>query len=193
MKSVSTHISLLTALAETRNDAAWADFVVRYGDLIRSVARRQGISGADQEDVLQDVLTALTSSMKRFEYDPNKGRFRSFLQTVTKRTIFARFRQNKRAGTQLSFDENTDAATDDFNTVWEDEWRQYHMRQAMEFAHRTASQSDLAAFRAYVIEGRSPREVAAALEMSVDSVYQAKSRLLKLIRDQVTAQIDEEG
>jgi len=143
--------------------------------------------------VLQDVLLALSKSMHGFEYNTERGRFRGYLKTITLRMIFLRFRQKKRQGTQETLEDFVGARDENFEIVWEDEWRQYHLRQAMAYAQQIASDSDVAAFRAYVIEGRDANEVADALGMSIERVYQAKSRLFKLIRGRVAEQIEEEG
>ncbi|MEM9082104.1 MAG: sigma-70 family RNA polymerase sigma factor [Planctomycetota bacterium] len=193
MKSASTQIALLQALRAPENEVAWADFVERYGELIRGFSRRQGLSAEDQEDVLQDVLVALSNSMRGFEYDSERGRFRGYLKTITLRMIFSRFRQRKRQGAQEPLADWLGAHDDSLEAVWEDEWRQYHLRQAMTYVEQVASDSDVAAFRAYVIENRDAEEVADALGMSIDRVYQAKSKLFKLIRRQVAEQIEEEG
>ena len=189
----TTHVSLLRALGMPESDAAWADFVERYADLIRGVARRRGLGEADQEDVLQDVLAQLARAMERFEYDPDRGRFRSYLRTITLRVIFAKFRQRHRAGTQQAFDDDAASHDDELGAAWEDEWRRHHLRRGLAYAQSIASESDLAAFRAYAIEGLPPARVAEAIGLTIDQVYQAKTRILKIIRDKVRVQIDEEG
>ncbi|MEM7622619.1 MAG: sigma-70 family RNA polymerase sigma factor [Planctomycetota bacterium] len=195
MPSNSTHVTLLRALASSESEVVWAEFVDRYGELIRGFARRQGLSTEDREDVLQDVLLALTQAIKQFEYDPAKGRFRSYLKTITLRAIFARHRKAKRSeprGQELIAD--ADSPVDDqLDADWEDEWRLHHLRRGMLHAQHVASDSDLAAFRAFAIEARPSEEVAGALRISVDQVYQAKSRVLRLIRESVREQIEAEG
>ncbi len=49
------------------------------------------------------------------------------------------------------------------------------------------------AFDAYAVAGRDVRETADALDMSVDQVYQAKSRILKRLGRLVEQQTLEEG
>ena len=77
--------------------------------------------------------------------------------------------------------------------AWEDEWREYHLRQAMRTVEVEFNAADRAAFDAYVLEGRDAREVAASLDLSVDQVYQAKSRILKRLSVLVEQQVSEEG
>ena len=193
MRSTSTHITLLRALHGDQRDAAWEAFVDRYGELIRTMARRQGLHDQDAEDVLQDVLLTLSRTLPGFEYDPAQGRFRSFLKTIVVRTVFARFRQKRRASTQEALETLMPGSVPGFDEQWEDEWRQYHLRRAMQRATAESNESDVAAFRAYAVEQRSANEVSEALGISIDRVYQAKSRVLARVKELVAEQIDEEG
>jgi DNA-directed RNA polymerase specialized sigma24 family protein len=42
----------------------------------------------------------------------------------------------------------------------------------------------------YVVEDRSPQDVAAELEMSVEAVYQAKSRVLRRLRRELEGMME---
>lgn len=83
-----THASLLARLTADADPMVWGEFLDRYGELIQSFARRQNLQAADRDDVVQDVLVALTQNMPRFTYDQSRGKFRSYLKTITLRAIF---------------------------------------------------------------------------------------------------------
>ncbi|MEZ6319100.1 MAG: sigma-70 family RNA polymerase sigma factor [Phycisphaerales bacterium] len=191
----TTHITLLGKLGEDHNPAAWDEFCDRYGELIRSFARRQGLQAADCDDVLQDVLIALSGSMRRFEYDPGKGKFRSYLKTIALRAIYKKFRQKQRPGWQGPTGESPEPAGTDPETEqrWEEEWRHHHLRQAMRTIDAEFSDSDRAAFRLYALGNRGAKETAEALGISVDSVYQAKSRIMARLTALVETQVKDEG
>ena len=195
MRAYTTHITLLDRLKDEHAHSAWDEFCERYGDLIRSFARREGLQASDCDDVLQEVLVALTGSMRRFEYDPELGKFRSYLKTITLRAIFKRFRQKQRVGEQAPHDEAARGAAADPETDarWEDEWRQYHLRQAMGTIEAEFGESDRAAFRLYALSQRSAPETAEALGLSVDQVYQAKSRIMARLAKVIESQIADEG
>lgn len=187
----TTHISLLARLGEGADPLAWAEFCHRYGELIRNFARSRNLQPADCDDVLQDVLMALTRSMPGFEYDPSRGKFRSYLKTVTLHAIFARSRQNHG---QVPLQEvEAAAARPDIESSWDEQWRQYHLRQAMSRVEAEFNESDLAAFAQYALNGRSAKDTAGALGLSLDQVYQAKSRILKRLSTLIDEQVEEEG
>jgi len=77
--------------------------------------------------------------------------------------------------------------------AWEEEWRDHHLRLAMRTIAVEFDQQYRAAFQAYALDGRDARETANMLGMSVDGVYQCKSRILKRIGELIEQQIQEEG
>jgi RNA polymerase sigma-70 factor (ECF subfamily) len=191
----TTHITLLQRLSRGDDPEAWREFNARYGELIRSFARRRGLQASDCDDLVQEVLLALNGSMPAFQYDPARGRFRGYLKTIAVRCISRKLCQ-KRGATGQEQVENAaagDLADPAAEEHWEAEWRQYHLRTAMRTIRAEFNESDLAAFEAYAGHGRDAANVAASLGVSVDAVYQAKSRILKRLRDLIAQQAGEEG
>jgi RNA polymerase sigma-70 factor (ECF subfamily) len=191
----TTHGSFLLRLKDYGDSTAWREFNERYGELIRGFARRRGLQPSDCDDVCQDVLLSLTNVMPSFSYDPSRGKFRSYLKTATLRAIFKRNRQNAGEVNLEDIESATRAAeTDDVvEEAWEAEWRQYHLRQAMRTIEVEFNRPDRQAFQRYAVEGVGAQETAEALELSVDQVYQAKSRVTKRLAELIELQVHEEG
>lgn len=190
----TTHSALLLQLAEDDNSAAWQEFCVRYGDLIRGVARQHGLQAADADDVLQDVLVSLNKAMRNFSYDRERGRFRSYLRTMTIHALYARLRQKRGEAALPVWRSDTEPVEDDaFAAVWETEWRQYHLRQAMRTIEAEFNEPARVAFARYGIDGEDVQTVAHDLGLSRELVYQIKSRVLRRLGELVAQQIDEEG
>lgn len=191
----TTRASLLARLADSSDELAWQEFHRLYAGLISRVAARQGLQDADVEDVVQTVLLKLAKAMPEFEYDRAKGRFRGFLKTIAMREIVDRFRQKGRGPNVLVSAEALGgvAADADADRIWEEEWRTYHVQQAMRTIEVEFSEKDRMAFEQYANQGRSPQETADSLQISVDHVYRAKSRILARLSELVAVQIEEEG
>lgn len=191
----TTHATLLARLAEGVDPAAWCEFHDRYADLLRGYARRYGLQPADCDDATQEILMALAKSVGQFRYDPSRGKFRSYLKTVAVRTIFRIIRQKKGADVlELTGEEIENAADGPLEEDWwEEEWRQYHVRLAMRRLESEFSEKDRMAFSQYAVKGQPASETAAELGLSVDQVYQAKSRILQRLSDLIARQIEEEG
>jgi RNA polymerase sigma factor (sigma-70 family) len=78
-----TSTTLLGRLALFPLDqAAWEEFVKRYGPSVLGWCRRWGAQEADALDVAQVVLSKLAVQLRHFAYDPS-GSFRSWLRAVT--------------------------------------------------------------------------------------------------------------
>jgi RNA polymerase sigma-70 factor (ECF subfamily) len=191
----TTHATLLTRLADSLDPAAWREFHGRYADLLRGFARRRGLQPADCDDVTQNVLLSLTRSMGKFSYDPARGKFRAYLKTLALHEIFRFLRQRSRQRALGSLDEEAGRAAADpaVEAQWEEEWRQYHLRRAMARLENEFSERDRMAFAQYAVEGRPVADTAAALGMSADQVYQAKSRILKRLGGMIAEQVEDEG
>jgi RNA polymerase sigma-70 factor (ECF subfamily) len=92
-----TRQSLLLRVRDQADQDAWAEFDRLYRQLIIAVARKRGLQAEDADNLAQDVLFKVTKAMPRFEYDPKgKGRFRSWLFTITYREIVSHQRKQKR-------------------------------------------------------------------------------------------------
>lgn len=197
MLGQTTHITLLQRLSSKRgaDPDSWTAFCDRYGDLIRGYARRRGLQPADCDDVVQDVLLALTKSLPGFTYDPSKGRFRAYLHTMVAHAIQRRWFQKRG---ERPLDDSaasfiSDGGDGDGEAQWESEWRQHHLRVAMKTIAAEFNAADRAAFEAYAIEGRDVQATARELEMTPEQVYQAKSRILRRLGEVVQQQVQEEG
>ncbi len=189
----TTHTTLIARLSQGADPLAWHEFCDRYGKLILGFAHRHGLQPADCDDVLQDVLKSLTQSMPGFQYDPAKGRFRSYLKTVVMHAISRRACQNR---PEMPLDNNgpcADPAGSVAEQMWEAEWRQYHLRQAMRTIAEDFGATTRAAFERYVLAGEDAHQTAESLGLSVDQVYQAKSRILRRLCRIIRDQVQEEG
>lgn len=191
----STHVSLLQSLATGPQSPSWAQFCEQYGELIRGFARRQGVQQTDCDDVLQDVLVNLTSALPNFQYDPARGRFRGYLKTITLHVIIKR---RTRGGARLRPAElDTQVADasrdDDIDATWEAEWRSHHVRQAMRVIDAEFNELDRQAFQHYAVNGNDPQSTAKALDISIDRVYQAKSRITRRLSELIEVQVAAEG
>jgi len=68
------------------DEAAWNEFVNRYGPRVLKWCRAYGLQDADAVDVSQSVLTILSVRLRRFEYDRSRS-FRTYLRIVVRRAV----------------------------------------------------------------------------------------------------------
>jgi RNA polymerase sigma-70 factor (ECF subfamily) len=138
-------------------------------------------------------MLSLSKAMPAFRYDPAKGKFRSYLKTVVLHAASKKACQNKPALRLSDVGSQALPGDGDEEALWEAQWRQYHLRRALRTVESEYSHPDRQAFERYALNGEEAREVAEALGMSVNQVYQAKSRIARRIGELVQAQVEEEG
>jgi len=67
-----------------------------YRPGIVACCRAQGLQQADAEDVTQAILLRLWDALRSFDYDPERGKFRSYLAQVVRNAVTDHFRQRER-------------------------------------------------------------------------------------------------
>lgn len=129
----STSSSLLLRLRRPGEAAAWQRFIDLYTPLLYYWACRTGFAGQDAADLVQDVFVTLLQKLPQFEYQPGKGRFRSWLRTVTENRwrdlLRKRAAAPKNAG--LAVIENA-AVPDDASALWEKEYLEQLVARAVQ-------------------------------------------------------------
>src|SRR5262249_46229515 len=105
-----TSPSLLERLGRDPADAAaWEEFVRQYRPRIHAWCDEWGVQGADADDVAQEVLAGLLTTMREFRYDPKRS-FRAWLKTVTRHTWINLVAKHRRGHGEL--DSPLDAVLD---------------------------------------------------------------------------------
>lgn len=189
-----TRATLLVRLRDVRDERAWEEFVEIYAPLVYRYARRRGLQDADAADVTQDVLRAAARTMPAFEYDPTRGRFRSWLFTVARNEITDLLaRAGRGAGDtavrELLGNQPGRAAADE--DTWEREYEQRLFQWAAERVRAGFQESTWQAFWKTAVERESPQAVAERLGISVGAVYIAKSRVTAQLKAEVERQLGE--
>jgi RNA polymerase sigma-70 factor (ECF subfamily) len=185
----TTQVSLLERLRQPNEQAAWEHFVQLYTPLLCQWARRLGFQGQDEPDLVQDIFAILVRKLPEFRYDPQK-RFRGWLWTVAANKARERRRQAA-LPVQASEDSLNDLpARDDTEAVSEAEYREYLVRRALELMQAEFEPTTWKAFWECVTAERPAADVAAELSISIDSVYAAKSRVLRRLRRELEGLLD---
>jgi len=187
---LKTSLTLLGRLRrDPKDQAAWSEFVARYGPRILQWCRGWGLQESDAQDVTQDVLLKLNGLMARFVYDPS-GSFRGWLKTLAHHAWrdLADERRRSRLGVgDRSVSELVGSlqAGDDLVEQLDGEFRREVMDRAMERVRRRVSVRTWDAFRLTALEGLSGSAAAERLEMKIARVYGARSEVKEMIRDEV--------
>jgi RNA polymerase sigma-70 factor (ECF subfamily) len=180
----STHVTLLKRLREVDQPGDWDLFVQVYGPLLYRSCRRRGLQDADARDVSQEVLLAVRTAIRKLEYDRSKGKFRSWLGTLTARKISRHHRRQQRAGRGAGGPADTllEIADDD---AWDAEFNSHIYDTALARIRPEFEPETWTVFEAVWMREERPRDVATRLGRPATWVYRAKLRVLRRFESEV--------
>jgi len=185
-----TTATVLQKLRDFDNREAWDTFTERFRQPVVSFARSMGLKQADAEDVAQETLLAFAEAYKRGQYDPAKGRLSRFLFGIAYRQALKARRVGAGA---VAKDVNVGNAPTGFwsevpdeetaSGIWDTEWEKSLLDRCMQQVRQEFEPQTFRAFELVVRDGQSPDEAAQSLGLTVKSVYNAKHRILKRVRE----------
>ncbi|MFN0138323.1 MAG: RNA polymerase sigma factor [Phycisphaerae bacterium] len=182
-REAATSVTLLVRIRDARDSAAWDEFDAMYRPLLMRYAMRKGLSSGDADDVVQYCMTLVHRHIQTFEYDPAKGRFKSWLLRIAQNHMLNRWDKHRERGADTAvFDAAADASPapdDEFDLVW----KQAHLRHAFERLRGEVQESTFGAFHEYVIEQKSVEETCARWNMNRNTLDGIKFRLTRKLRD----------
>lgn len=186
----TTRVSLLTRLRHQPSDqAGWDEFVERYGRHIYRWCRQWKLQDADAEDLTQSILLKLTQKLRAFAYDPSRS-FRSWLKTVAHHA-WRDFEDSRRRGQQAVSDSGGQElmlaleARDDLVQRLEEAFDLELLEVAKIRVRLRVAPQTWEAFRLTALEGLPVAEVAARVGLKVAMVYVAKSKVQRMLREEI--------
>ncbi|MDX1947947.1 MAG: sigma-70 family RNA polymerase sigma factor [Pirellulaceae bacterium] len=185
-RSGSTSLSLIERV-QSRDPAAWRRLAGVYGPIVYQWAIAFGLQASDAADVTQEVFAAVAGHVADFRKDGVADSFRGWLYAITRNKVRDHFRRRadqpqaiggETAQWQLEQIPNLpDVLENSPAGTAADLARRVLALIQTEFEPQTWQ-----AFWQTTVASRPPADVAAELGLSLASVYQAKSRVLKYLR-----------
>ncbi len=183
----STSTSLIERVKAHEQDA-WCRITELYGPLIYSWCRRSRLSPEDSADLMQDVFRSVVVHISSFDLNVENGSFRGWLWTITRNKI--RDRVKTRLGKAQG--QGGADAHEFLNQVAEQDFGDLSSSsnslpdglayRAMNIIRNEVQETTWIAFWRTTIDDVAPAVVAEELGISVHSVWQAKSRVLRRAR-----------
>jgi RNA polymerase sigma factor (sigma-70 family) len=186
----TTRLSLLSLLRQEPSDqAGWDQFVDRYGPHIYRWCRKWRLQDADAKDVTQTILVKLTQKLRAFTYDPSRS-FRSWLKTVAHNT-WRDFEVGCRHPQPAAGDGDVEdlmlsvEAREDFTQKLEEAFDMELLEAAKIRVRLRVAPHTWEAFRLIALENLPATAVAARVNMQVAMVYVAKSKVQKMLQEEI--------
>lgn len=159
---------------------SWDHFYFQYAPMILAFARKKGCSDALAEDVLQETIVALYRVLPNFEYNREKGKFRSFLFRVASSKVVDAYRRNKRL-VSIEDSEVIDKFHSDMEPYtstcndWNETWDNNLLGLAIDIA------KTFECFERTFVKNEAVADVAEDLDMDANLVYQHRHKVHQVI------------
>jgi RNA polymerase sigma-70 factor, ECF subfamily len=184
----STSCSLLIKAAASDREA-WNRLVNLYAPLVAHWCRQAGLQGDGAEDVIQEVFAAMAAGLKTYQKDRPGTGFRGWMRGIARHKLQDHFRRatapaeggtealvRLRAVPEPVEPPNLSESDSDVAELY---------RRALELVRGQFEERTWQAFWKVAMENRSPTEAASELGMTPNTVRQAKSRILRRLKEEL--------
>jgi RNA polymerase sigma-70 factor (ECF subfamily) len=185
-----TRPSLLIRLKDQGDQAAWTEFVNVYRPVIYRLATKRGMQHADAEDLAQQVLASLARAIERWEDDPQRARFRTWLRRVANNAIVNALTRGK--PDRASGDSEVEALLHEHparncadSALVRLEVRREILCRAAKQVRKEFQSATWCAFWLTSVEGGAVEDAASKLGKSLGSVYAARSRVMRRLKEKI--------
>lgn len=185
----TTRPSLLLRLRERSDADAWRTFDALYRPMLRRFALARGLNEDDADDVVQHCMAAVLDHITAFQYDPAKGRFKSWLRTLVNNRArdLLRSRRPQAPAEELdALPEGGPTPEEAFEQIWQEE----HLAHCLRELRGEVEERTFQAFWQVVMEQRSVEDVSAALGLRPNNIHTIKWRLTERIAARMRELVD---
>ena len=196
MNPPETRPSLLLRVRDPADREAWAEFSEIYRPVICRLARLKGLQAADAEDLAQQVLISIANAIERWEPEPGRAKFRTWVRRIVQNAILNALTRG--APDKASGDDNdhlllqqSPARTGPDSDLLKTEYRREVFVWAARQIRDEFTEGTWNSFWLTAVAGREADDVAAQLGRSRGSVYASRSRVMKRLK-QMVEEFDED-
>ena len=192
----TTRSSVLAAVKDTGDAAAWVRFFDLYAGFVFAIARSKGLASEDADDIVQGVFSELARKMPTFEYDRTKGKFRSYLLGLINWRVLDKLKADQRESelNAAYCEEEKSAAPVTEAAFIDQEWQNAAFDEALRRLQEEARPDHFAAFVESTVEGIDTETVMRLHGMTRDNIYQIRARFtakLKTLVATIRTEMDE--
>lgn len=187
---------------QDRESGAWKDFMDIYVPLIKFWCRKRKseLTHAERQDILQEVLQSVSSSIGKFDHTREERSFRGWLRRITRNRICDHLREKVKNEPIVGLCNNPDHLNvpvpspvlpseapelEDIVDPEEEAGEQRVMlKQVLKRIRPEFREKSWDVFHLLFIAEKDAPDVAKTMNMKVDAVRQLRSRILKRIREE---------
>ena len=190
---IPTRRTLLSRLRDWNDQENCRLFFDTYWRLIYGAAIKGGLTDAEAQDAVQETVISVMKSLRTFQYDPQKGSFKSWLLQLTRWRILDQLNKRDthlvgragRAGTSTrtaTIERLADPAGPALEAVWDREWEANLLAVAVEKVKHKVDPKQYQIFDLLVFKSWPVAKVAGFLGITSGRVYLTKHRIAKMVK-----------
>ncbi len=185
-----TSLSLLNRLRRAPESESWNRLVELYAPLIRVWLRKYDVQASDADDLVQEVMLAVSKDLVTFDHGGQPGAFRGWLKAILVNRLrkFWRARDHRpqaRADSDIAARlAQLDDPSSELSRIWNRQHDQYVLRQLLALAEPHFAPNTWKAFCRVALDGAKPDVVAEEMGISRNAVIVAKCRVLSRLRQE---------
>jgi RNA polymerase sigma-70 factor (ECF subfamily) len=191
LHSHRTSHSLLQRARE-RQPEAWERLVLLYGPLVRHWCRRARVAPHDIDDVVQEVFTKAFAVLDQFRHRTSTDTFRGWLHGVTQYRLLEYFHRQRRQVAATGGSEAHHALNNQLDPQLPSDGDEESnvlfaeiFHRSLEFIRGEFEPRTWQMFWRSVVDGLPTATICAELGVSASSVRQARSRILRRLREEL--------
>jgi len=194
--SLLTSPSLLERARNRADTQAWERLLTIYEPWLRGWLARHELQPADVEDVLQEILVAVSVNLAKFVHNGQTGAFRSWLRTILTHRVrnFLRGQRHRQAllapGPLTDWLDQLEDEDSDLSRQWDLEHDRHLVRRVLASVQPEVNAKNWQVFQMLMINDRPVAEVAEHFAITPNAVYVAKARVLTKLREELRGLID---
>ena len=158
---------------------SWNEFYCAYQPLILSLGLAFGLMPAENEKLIQSVMSDFFQNNSKVTYDRNNGTFRDYLKKIIENqiSIILCKRNNNDA-----FCHDNSSVANLLEKAWANNWRENLLKMALKELKNYVEPVTFQAFILFGVHRKKSLETANFLDISGSDVYIAKNHCLELFK-----------
>lgn len=192
----TTQLTMLRLAGENETEA-WSVLDRLYRPLVAAWMQSQIGNAADVDDLTQDVFATVVRELPTFEHSGRRGAFRKWLKSICLHRLMGYRRRLAIRGEAVGGSDFQERLQDvpgleDAEARWDAEHDQLLLKFLFQRVSLEFEEQTLAIFRRLTLDGASVADVSREFSVSPGSVYVARSRVLRKMREEAVVILGED-
>ena len=180
--SYTTDSSFLEKVCQG-DEESWFKFYDKYNGMVRSIGASRGLSPAECEDLMTEIMVVFWRKMDEFFYDRKRGKFRSYLGCIVHFLSLKILRQKQR---REKINEHVQMFYSDYLGQSElEEWQNFLIDQALEDLKNGVDTETFQVFYMSFVQKRSVADISEITGKTANNMYVIRSRCLRKLKKQI--------